>query len=187
MQVGFANQKVGRPVPEFLLAACAILVLAAIIIKPIMNTREKGRETACRTNIHQIAQAMMMYNTDFDDRFPVGPGWHKAISQSYMDKGDMALFICQSRPTGKQGSYSYGMNKTLSAWDAHNISYPSEIVMLCDVRDSTEEVWWANDIRFMTYPHNRNPLANHNEKVMFTFCDGHVQRLDRYKLQISNW
>jgi prepilin-type N-terminal cleavage/methylation domain-containing protein/prepilin-type processing-associated H-X9-DG protein len=55
---------------ELLVVIAIISILASILFPAFATAREKGRQTACLSNIKQITTAMMMYTQDYDEAFP---------------------------------------------------------------------------------------------------------------------
>lgn len=51
---------------ELLVVIAIIAILAAILFPVFAQAREKGRQTACISNQHQIGIALAMYRSDFD-------------------------------------------------------------------------------------------------------------------------
>lgn len=55
---------------ELLVVIAIIAILAAILFPVFARAREKARQTACTSNLKQLASAMMMYLQDWDETFP---------------------------------------------------------------------------------------------------------------------
>jgi prepilin-type N-terminal cleavage/methylation domain-containing protein/prepilin-type processing-associated H-X9-DG protein len=55
---------------ELLVVIAIIGILAAILFPVFAQTRERGRQTGCTSNIRQVSQAFMMYLQDYDEGFP---------------------------------------------------------------------------------------------------------------------
>ncbi len=55
---------------ELLVVIAIIAILAAILFPVFAKAREKARQTACLSNMKQIALAVIMYATDYDERYP---------------------------------------------------------------------------------------------------------------------
>src|SRR5436305_54827 len=55
---------------ELLVVIAIISIIAAILIPVFARAREKARQAACLSNQHQIAMAVLMYISDYDERFP---------------------------------------------------------------------------------------------------------------------
>jgi prepilin-type N-terminal cleavage/methylation domain-containing protein/prepilin-type processing-associated H-X9-DG protein len=57
---------------ELLVVIAIIAILAAILFPVFAQAREKGRQTACLSNMRQIAQAIASYSSDYDGYYPRG-------------------------------------------------------------------------------------------------------------------
>lgn len=57
---------------ELLVVIAIIAILAAILFPVFAQAREKARQTVCVSNEKQILLAILMYNQDYDEVFPLG-------------------------------------------------------------------------------------------------------------------
>jgi prepilin-type N-terminal cleavage/methylation domain-containing protein len=55
---------------ELLIVIAIIALLAALLFPVFSRAREKARQSACLSNLHQIGLAVSMYLQDYDDYFP---------------------------------------------------------------------------------------------------------------------
>ncbi len=55
---------------ELLVVIAIIAILAAILFPVFAKAREKARQTACLSNVKQLAVGMLMYAQDFDEFLP---------------------------------------------------------------------------------------------------------------------
>src|SRR5438094_2389105 len=55
---------------ELLVVIAIIAILAAILFPVFAQAREKARAISCVSNEKQVALGILMYNTDYDGRFP---------------------------------------------------------------------------------------------------------------------
>ncbi|MCC2672854.1 MAG: prepilin-type N-terminal cleavage/methylation domain, partial [Armatimonadetes bacterium] len=55
---------------ELLVVIAIIAILASILFPVFAKAREAARATQCRSNIKQIATALMMYRQDYDELMP---------------------------------------------------------------------------------------------------------------------
>lgn len=55
---------------ELLVVVAIIALLAAILFPAFATVRGRARQTACLSNLKQIASAVQMYGQDYDGRFP---------------------------------------------------------------------------------------------------------------------
>lgn len=56
---------------ELLVVIAIIAILAAILFPVFAQARESARTTSCLSNEKQISLGVLMYNQDYDERFPV--------------------------------------------------------------------------------------------------------------------
>jgi prepilin-type N-terminal cleavage/methylation domain-containing protein/prepilin-type processing-associated H-X9-DG protein len=56
---------------ELLVVIAIIAILAAILFPVFAQAREKARQTACLSNVKQIALGIIMYSQDYDETLPV--------------------------------------------------------------------------------------------------------------------
>jgi prepilin-type N-terminal cleavage/methylation domain-containing protein/prepilin-type processing-associated H-X9-DG protein len=61
------NNANGFTLIELLVVIAIIVLLAAILFPVFAEAREKGRETACASNLKQIGLACLMYEGDYDE------------------------------------------------------------------------------------------------------------------------
>lgn len=57
---------------ELLVVIAIIAILAAILFPVFSQAKEAAKKTADLSNVKQLAQAVSMYNTDYDDVMPLG-------------------------------------------------------------------------------------------------------------------
>ncbi|HOS93697.1 MAG TPA: prepilin-type N-terminal cleavage/methylation domain-containing protein [Armatimonadota bacterium] len=108
---------------ELLVVIAIIAILAAILFPVFAKAREKAEQTSCLANMKQIALAMNMYCTSWDQRFPIGyeagGDWGLAL-QPYMQ--NLQILVCPGAypsPNG-QGASSYVVSTgTLVGSDTH--------------------------------------------------------------------
>lgn len=87
---------------ELLVVVGVIAVLVAILLPVFFAVRERGRRTACLSNLHQLGTALIAYTQDADGFFPVrqadgedGPDWVDGV-EKYVGNAD--IFQCPSCP-----------------------------------------------------------------------------------------
>ncbi len=59
---------------ELLVVIAIIAILASLILPGLARAKEKAYQTKCRSNMHEIATAIMMYTPDNREQLP-GPTW----------------------------------------------------------------------------------------------------------------
>jgi prepilin-type N-terminal cleavage/methylation domain len=93
---------------ELLVVIAIISILAAILFPVFTQAREKARQAACLSNMKQIGLAILQYNQDFDENYPISyyqspsgsfsasttPATWPRIVQPYVKS--VGLFVCPS-------------------------------------------------------------------------------------------
>ncbi|HAH85909.1 MAG: DUF1559 domain-containing protein [Armatimonadota bacterium] len=181
---------------ELLVVIAIIAILAAILFPVFAKAREKARQTGCSSNLKQLANSMLMYAQDYDERFPdlvVKDSDGKDVSWSNLlvpyiggAKWDDIL-SCPSVSKAQAKAANLGGNLTFYGYNYYYLGYyrladianPSETVMLCDIG--------VKDDGTITYPHHVNrpshatyggicrPASRHNDGCNIAWVDGHVK------------
>lgn len=107
---------------EALIVLTIISLIAAVILPVFASVRERGRQSACLSNMHQISLAVAQYVADGNGVYPSGgpadPEWTSQVSP-YLKSVD--VFRCPSDPTEPPSSIpggfvqSYAINANLLA------------------------------------------------------------------------
>jgi prepilin-type N-terminal cleavage/methylation domain-containing protein/prepilin-type processing-associated H-X9-DG protein len=96
---------------ELLVVIAIIAILAAILFPVFAKAREKARQAACMSNLHQIGLAVMQYTQDYDELYPcefivtgLSPktesDWSVEIMPYVKSYG---VFVCPSNPNTEVG------------------------------------------------------------------------------------
>jgi len=116
---------------ELLVVAAIISLLAATLFPVLAQVREKARQSACISNLHQMGAALLMYSQDYDETAPnaqwIGPeafppNWSfgkssRDLLEPYVQ--NTGIFVCPSdtelaqlplRGTNKRFGLSYQYN-----------------------------------------------------------------------------
>lgn len=75
--LGGSNRRTGRgavgfTLVEVLVVVAVIALLAAILFPVLASARERARGATCTAHLRQIGQALSLYASDYDERFPWG-------------------------------------------------------------------------------------------------------------------
>lgn len=65
-----ASHRAGFTLIELLVVIAIVSLLAAFLFTVVSTTRERGRETSCRSNLRQIGLAVAQYTQDYDGLYP---------------------------------------------------------------------------------------------------------------------
>jgi prepilin-type N-terminal cleavage/methylation domain-containing protein/prepilin-type processing-associated H-X9-DG protein len=133
---------------ELLVVIAIIAILAAILFPVFARARAKAQQAACMSNLKQIALALRMYATDFDDVLPYGNGggrqWWATTSPLMRYTKSSDIFICPSQEKAFLANYHgiianhFGTNSgSMTSWCYGNkvmsrIARPTEIVTFGD-------------------------------------------------------
>jgi len=153
------NRKQGFTLIELLVVIAIIAILAAILFPVFSSAREKARTASCQSNLKQIALALKMYTSDYDQRYPtnaysshqqdvaIGPCgtktsndaagnilWHQNLC-TYTKS--LQIFDCPSDNRTWNGNYTgdigYGYNwRWLGNRKEHELQNASETIMVLD-------------------------------------------------------
>lgn len=67
---------------ELLVVIAIIAILAAILFPVFAQAREKARQASCLSNLKQMANSVMMYTQDYDERFPMVYGGYGNLERA---------------------------------------------------------------------------------------------------------
>jgi len=193
---------------ELLVVIAIIAILAAILFPVFARAREKARQTSCLSNLKQISQAELMYESDYMENMAgvyqptVGtssaPRLYTWIDMLMPYVKNEQIWVC---PTTRIG---YTQNSTNPLW--HTASYganltpvnmasptgsrlyanarpaeqvnASETLLACDTPNGQEAVYWQNGVQ--------NVGEVHNGGANVAFFDGHAKFLSLGALSSSS-
>ena len=185
---------------ELLVVIAIIAVLASIIVPVFARVREKGRQTKCLSNLHQIGIALEMYAQDHDETMPYHllcidfgttfANWLSALDPYCRNTG---IYECPSRrDDGYDGltdrTLAYVYNRDLNGRFTAELQEPAEVIVSLDgvqascsysggdtFRDSDGTVY-TEDPNDGTSPH-RVIFSRHNDGGNCLFVDSHTKWL----------
>ena len=195
------RQPRGFTLIELLVVIAIISILASILFPVFARAREKGRQAACVSNVHQICMAFQMYAQDFDEI--VTPGylganayWHDLI---YPYTHNRQIYVCPSRKDRQMG---YAVNHMVAGASEGTMFDPAVKILLMDVppeaigstATSRGNEWWCNSLSGLgeptaaeisaaglgsvdadnTFKHASQP-ERHNDGVNVGYGDGHAK------------
>lgn len=124
---------------ELLVVIAIIAILAAILFPVFARAREAARATSCRSNLKQLATAMLMYTQDYDETFGrscCGSGSNTGTrdfteyTEPYVKNLGVLKCASSSRRTDKT---NYGFYGALAQQSLAVINAPADTVMISDV------------------------------------------------------
>lgn len=88
---------------ELLTVIAIIAVLAGIIFPVFAQTREKGRQIACASNLRQLGMAILQYTQDYDEQLPGTYNGDYGIDSAYNRIGGWIYYneFAQNNPNRK--------------------------------------------------------------------------------------
>ncbi|MEO7719758.1 MAG: DUF1559 domain-containing protein [Capsulimonas sp.] len=167
-------QTKGFTLIELLVVIAIIAILAAILFPVFAQAREKARQTMCISNEKQMGLAILQYNQDNDETFPIGQydglndkfDWQNAVypyvkngtstGTGAVHNGQGGVWDCPSFPV--QQVDEYGINESI----CHPAGSPSATMAQIDTpseRIAVVEKGVAQvDLAAAGQPYNGNPF-----------------------------
>jgi len=166
-----------------------ISILASILFPVFARAREKGRQTACVSNLRQITVAIAMYAQDYDEILTPGQldtqMWHDLV---YPYTHNRQIYVCPSRKDQMMG---YALNPLVAGITESLLFDPAVKILAADVPPESigcatatprGTEWWYNDLDNdicaapddNTFKAARQP-ERHNDGINIGFADGHVK------------
>lgn len=142
-----------------------IAILAAILFPVFAQAREKARQSSCSSNVKQIAQGLLIYAQDNQDRLPPAAAWSDAALSTTRNPG---VFRCPSDrgadgAAGNRSSYAFNSGQSRGRLAA--VASPGQTPMLFE---SSAGRWNAADpLKSFTVRHMKLGVVG--------YMDGHVK------------
>ncbi len=134
---------------EMLVVLAIFALLAAVLFPVFSHVREKGRQAACVSNLHQLGLALSAYTIDYDEQFPTSKiavvnttniAW---AGQVYPHVQNTSVFRCLTDDTAGAGLpvVSYGLNLNLAAASSlAALAAPARTVLLFEVSGDNAQI-----------------------------------------------
>jgi prepilin-type processing-associated H-X9-DG protein len=102
--------------------------LMAVVAPVVVRGRSKARQSACLSNVKQIALACCMYASDHKGAFPSATDPQGFQNQIWPYMQNRSIFVCPEAPN----EVGYAFNPKLAAKDSNKIVQPANTPMLWD-------------------------------------------------------
>lgn len=119
----------------------------------IGHSRDKVKQSCCASSLKQLAFAVDMYSTDYDNKLPEKSNWSSIL---YPYNKNIRMYKCPMDKSSSKCSYSY--NNKLDANSLLNIKKPDTIPVLFDSKGGwnsiapvTAAVPWHGDFANFAY------------------------------------
>jgi len=99
------DRKAAFTLIELLVVIAIIAVIAAILFPVFGRAREKARQAACQSNLHQLGLAVQMYMGDYDDTFPFVLDWSANVHATAVNTGDNGKHPLVPGVTGQEPQF----------------------------------------------------------------------------------
>ena len=80
---------------ELLVVIAIIAILAAMLMPALQQAREAGKGANCKSNLKQLATALEVYTTSFDDYYPTNEGERYTNDTNYRKNYAGTLMDCK--------------------------------------------------------------------------------------------
>jgi len=178
---------------ELLVVIAIIGILAGLLLPMLSAARERSRQAACLSNLHQFGIATLMYTTDYKS---TPPAWVSSTSR-WMDllkpqlPKSSGVYLC---PSDKQRialswdptiTMSYGVNsfnfagKAWCFWYGVNVSeirHPSATIFIADC---TPGKYYCGGGGTFSEPVVDVDYRHSSRSFNALYCDGHVENNTR--------
>jgi prepilin-type processing-associated H-X9-DG protein len=182
------------------------VVFAVYTFQPRCHNRALPRQLVCGTNLKGLAAAMVVYGSQFDDKYPTPDRWCDLLIEHA--KLTPKHFVCPASDA-REGESSYALNDHIG--DKSFAEMPPDVVVLFETnsgkdasgrqellrnRDSYEFFWRQYDRSEKVYRLRWNQVGgpeiltkeNHKGKgCNILFNDGHVEFVPSNELSQLKW
>lgn len=194
---------------ELLVVIAIISILAALLFPVFSQAKAAAKATACMSNARNLALAVQMYSTDYDEYFPLAAYgtnngffiWHDMTDPYVKNKEIWLCPGCSLSPVDANGAPTshFGYNAaylTTIAFDFSNannhfaynqssISESTSTVLFSAAKSSVDNSWCGDEGKFLLAPSMASfdcwgrPLYQPAEKATLAFCDTHCKRMSK--------
>jgi prepilin-type N-terminal cleavage/methylation domain-containing protein/prepilin-type processing-associated H-X9-DG protein len=186
---------------ELLVVIAMIAILAAILFPVFAKAREKARQTACLSNMKQLAFGIIQYLQDNDEALPGPAGYHHTLPAGWVSVGDETLvtptspadvqdgaiypylksrqvYVCPSDANKDTKRLSYSMNMLIGKYNDATGDFDAGLsYAVFEAPASTvlfvDESATLNDGEFS--PNVDRPTIAHTGLANLVYSDGHAR------------
>jgi len=136
-----------------------VFMLLAILMPALGRAKMVAERVVCGTNMKDLSSAIMVYQYDYDDKYPTGSQWNDLL-MTHADVGEKS-YICPSAQRTQPGRCHYALNANALRLGS---SAPADMVLMFESKPGWNQAGGPE------------LLADHHqgEGGNFLFVDGHV-------------
>lgn len=200
-----AKTLAGFTLIELLVVVAIIAVLISILLPALSSAKSQANSLVCQADLRSIQTAMMMYVTDYNDKFPkTGNDWTKDCWWRILDKTPHRYpkRYCSTRLTNPRSKdleyspYAYNMGLGYDNWGNLGRStlssvsdQTSRIILFCE---GIGTFYWNSLFGEgmycgMSYTKGGRLGEPHNAGQNIAYLDGHVRYAKTASLIYSDW
>ena len=152
-----------RPL-EWIVVAAAVLLLGVVLFPVFEEVKVPRQPVACLSNLRQSSVAILIYQSDENERFPPRDAWMDA---TYPYTKTETIWHCPSVP---KGVYGYAFNGALSGAKA-----PKDAASVPLIYDSVNPIRNASDLRTSLPLPGRHGRKEEGGGNNVGYADGHAK------------
>jgi prepilin-type processing-associated H-X9-DG protein len=160
----------GMAIAGFAVPVIVLPIMLAILMPALGKSRQLAHRLMCGTNLSGIGKAMLIYASDYDEKYPTSSQWCDLL----VECADVSekQFVCQSADDGRS---HYAMNKNIEQFGS---STPSDMVLVFESAPG----WNQSGGRELLTTDNHC-----GEGCSILFADGHVKFVRTQDINDLRW
>jgi|GEM_PF-1840509 Type II secretory pathway, pseudopilin PulG len=173
---------------EVLLSLLIVVLLVAVLLPVVYLAREKGRQSACLSNLRQIGIAFKAYAEDNDGTYPSPGRWVQWRSKGVSDLHCPSVKVPEDRRErdrlGNVAGYAVNIHILASDFEPTEqgaetrIKYPATTVALFDTTLGADLLLAPDPCLYIapcSYAGHPKGYQRHSGGGNYAFCDGHAR------------